>query len=110
MRATDRALPWPLAAPISARRHASVHATDASGAGPVNVLTITLSGSSVARSIGSGGGGTTFETRWSCSGASPMWKSAPSGPAISLAKNWPSESPVMRRTTSPTRWPWFSAW
>ncbi len=44
-------------------------------------------------SIGSGGGGTTFETRWSCSGASPMWKSAPSGPATSLAKNWPSGQP-----------------
>ena len=70
-----------------------VQAIVASGGGPVNVLTITLSGSSVSRSIGSGGGGTTFETRWSCSGPSPMWKSAPSGPATSLAKNWPSVQP-----------------
>mgnify|MGYP006161956187 CR=1 FL=1 len=52
----------------------------------------------------------TLATLWSCSGPVPMWKSAPSGPATSLAKNWPSESPVMRRMTSPTRCPWFNAW
>ena len=56
---------------MSACRHASVQAIDASGAGPVNVLNITLSGSSVARSIGSGGGGTTFETRWIVLGGEP---------------------------------------
>jgi len=33
MRATERALPCPFAAPISARRHAVVLATEASGAG-----------------------------------------------------------------------------
>ena len=38
------------------------------------------------------------------------WKSAPSGRAISAAKNSPSFWPVIRRITSPTRWPWLSAW
>jgi hypothetical protein len=39
-----------------------------------------------------------------------MWKSAPSGRAISSAKNVPTERPSMRRTTSPTRFPCDTAW
>ena len=39
-----------------------------------------------------------------------MWKSAPSGPATSSAKNPPTLRPVIRRTTSPTRNPWVSEW
>ena len=37
--ATDRALPCPLAAPMSARRHSVVDATAASGCGPLVVRT-----------------------------------------------------------------------
>ena len=48
-------------------------------------------------------GGTTWATRASCSGPVPMWKSAPSGPVISLATNSPIVWPVIRRTTSPSR-------
>src|SRR3954447_17190250 len=39
-----------------------------------------------------------------------MWKSAPSGPATSSAKNSPTLRPVIRRTTSPTRNPWVTEW
>src|SRR4051794_29328526 len=39
-----------------------------------------------------------------------MWKSAPSGPATSSAKNSPTLRPVIRRTTSPTRDPWVTEW
>ena len=55
-------------------------------------------------------GGMTRATRSSCSGPVPMWKSAPSGPAISSAKNVPTERPSTRRTTSPTRLPWVMPW
>jgi hypothetical protein len=58
MRATDRALPWLLATPMSAARQPELFATDASTGGPVNVRTIGLSGSIAARSKGSAGGGT----------------------------------------------------
>jgi len=76
----------------------------------VKVLNMTLSRSRVAKSTGSGGGGTTLDTRLKSAGLRPIWKSAPSGPATSSAKYVPSERPVMRRITSPTRWPWFRAW
>ena len=36
-----------------------------------------------------GGGGITFAMRWYSLGSRPIWKSMPSGPAISLAKNSP---------------------
>ena len=39
-----------------------------------------------------------------------MWKSAPSGPAISEPKNVPQLCPVIRRMTSPTRYPNVIAW
>src|SRR3954454_14728271 len=58
---TERALPWPLAAAMSAWRHSGVHETLASGDGPVKVLNTTLVGSMVEKSIGRGGGGTTLE-------------------------------------------------
>ena len=77
----------------------------ASIGGPVKNRNIGLAASRLAMSNSSGGGGTILEARWSCCGSSPMWKSAPSGPAISSAKNVPSVRPSMRRITSPTRWP-----
>ena len=39
-----------------------------------------------------------------------MWKSAPSGPATSLAKYSPIELPVILRSASPMRKPWVTAW
>ena len=54
---------------------------------------------------GAAGGGTTLATRWNSEGGRPMWKSAPSGPAMCAAKNSPRRWPVMRRITSPIRWP-----
>lgn len=58
-------------------------------------------GSSEPKSMG--GGGMTSDTRSSSDSGSPMKKSAPSGPAISLAKKVPMLTPVIRRTTSPIR-------
>ena len=110
IRATERALPWPLVAPMSARRQSGVLAAEASRAGPVRVLNAALSVSMVAMSKGSGGGGTTGAMRPQSASAAPIWKSAPSGPAISSATNVFSGVPVTRRTTSPTRWPWLAAW
>ena len=110
MRATERALPWPFIAPISARRQAGVLALAASAGGPTNILNIGLVGSRLAMSIGSGGGGTTGAIRSQSVSAAPIWKSAPSGPAISSATNSVSVLPVVMRSSSPTRWPWFCAW
>ena len=109
IRATDRALPWPLAAPMSACRQPGVLASAAATAGPVKVLTTRLSGPRAAMSNGSGGGGITSAIRPQSRSAAPIWKSAPSGPAISSATNCLSEVPVIRRSTSPTRCPKFSA-
>ena len=72
---------------MSARRHAAVLAAAASATGPVNVRTTGLAGSSASRSNGSGGGGTTSAIRPQSSSRAPIWKSAPSGPAISSATN-----------------------
>jgi len=118
--ATERALPKPLAAGICARRQARLLpslrripalASAADGApaprpaeGAEAVL---ISGQSPD---GEDGGAMPAATRWSCSAASPMWKSAPSGPAISSAKKPPRGWPVIRRTTSPTMKPWVSEW
>src|SRR3954468_3179107 len=85
-RATDRALPWPLPAPMSARRQRSVQLHSALMAGPVLVLNSTLLGSSWVRSSGCTGGGTTLATRWNSDDGRPIWKSAPSGPAMCAAK------------------------
>ena len=103
-------MPWPLSAPISAWRQAGVFAASALAGGPVNVLNMGLAGSSVARSISSGGGGTTGAMRSQSASLAPIWKSAPSGPAISRATNSLRLIPVMRRRISPTRWPWLCAW
>jgi hypothetical protein len=105
IRATERAFPCPFAAPMSAPRQPGVLASPASMNGPVNVLTVTLSAPSASRSSGSGGGGTTFAIRPQSLSAAPIWKSAPSGPAISSATNRLSVLPLIRRTTSPTRCP-----
>ena len=58
----------------------------------------------------SGGGGITLETRLSSLSGSPMKKSASNGLATSSAKKAPMDLPVMRRTTSPIRYPWVRAW
>ena len=50
-----------------------------------------------------GGGGTTLDTRPKSAGSRPMWKSAPSGPATCSRKKVPTDWPVTRRMTSPTR-------
>ena len=44
-------------------------------------------------------------TRESSEAGRPMWKSAPSGSAISSRNTVPRDFPVMRRTTSPIRNP-----
>src|SRR5262252_1568375 len=80
-RATERALPWPLAAPMSARRQRSVRLHSCSGGmvGLVQVLNATLLGSSCVGSnagiAGFAGGATTLATRWNSEGGRPMWKS-----------------------------------
>ena len=99
--ATERALPWPLAAGISARRHHSSAVIAPVIGGLLNVRTPS-SGSPASRTS-TGGGGISGATRGSASGGRPMWKSAPSGSATVSLKNAPSETPVIRRTTSPTR-------
>ena len=104
-RATERALPCPLTAPMSARRQSGVLAISAATSGPVSVLTVGLSRPRASRSNGSGGGGTTSAIRPQSLCAAPIWKSAPSGPAISSATNCLSVLPLIRRTTSPTRCP-----
>ena len=43
--------------------------------------------------------------RFSSAGPSPMWKSAPSGAAISSRKKRPRLRPSIRRTSSPTSQP-----
>ena len=109
-RATERAFPCPFAAPMSASRQPGVLAASASAGGPVSVLTAGLSGPSASRSNGSGGGGTTPAIRAQSPSAAPIWKSAPSGPAISSATNCFSGLPLTRLTTSPMRCPKFRAW
>ena len=102
IRATERALPWPPAAGISARRHGIVADTSASSGGLISVrkaIELWSTPSTVSGALG----GMTWAMRASCSAAVPMWKSAPSGPVISLATNSPIVCPVTRRTTSPTR-------
>jgi hypothetical protein len=109
-RAMPRALVWPLAAPMSAPRQPGVLASSPAGAGPVNVLKAGLFVSISDLSIGYGGGGTTSAIRPQSLSTAPIWKSAPSGPAISSATNCLSDFPLTRRTTSPIRWPKLSAW
>src|SRR5580765_69419 len=72
-RASERALPWPLAAPMSARRQPSVQLfSGGTFGGLVQVLNATLLGSSCVGSNGGGptgkGGGTTLATRWNSEG------------------------------------------
>ena len=57
-----------------------------------------------------GGGGITFAIRPQSSSAAPIWKSAPSGPAISSAANRLRGFPLTRRMTSPSKWPKFIKW
>ena len=57
-----------------------------------------------------GGGAISSATRASSEAGSPMWKSAPSGSAISVRNTSPMVRPVMRRTTSASRYPWVTRW
>jgi hypothetical protein len=100
--ATERALPCPPAAGISARRQSISHDRVASSTGLPNVFASTESGS-MPSGIGSGGGGITRATRASCSAVVPMWKSAPSGPVMCSATNAPIDWPVTRATISASR-------
>ncbi len=59
---------------------------------------------------GGGGDGTSGATRDSCDAGSPIQKSSPSGFATSSAKNVPRLLPLTRRTSSPARWPYVTAW
>ncbi|MFC7585875.1 hypothetical protein ACFQYP_20605 [Nonomuraea antimicrobica] len=49
-------------------------------------------------------------TRFSCFSGSPIQALSPSGAATSSAKKVPSDLPVIRRTTSPTRNPYVTLW
>ncbi len=106
--ATPRALEWPLAAGISARRQASVKEGSTDSGGLENVR-CSIGGTSPAP-IPDMSGPMTRDTRWSSAAGSPMWKSAPRGPATSSAKKVPRLLPEIRRTTSPTKKPWVTAW
>ena len=55
-------------------------------------------------------GGSMVATRGSTSSGVPMWKSAPTGPATSSRNQVPSDAPVTRSTSSPSRNPWVMAW
>ena len=52
----------------------------------------------------------TNDTLISSDSGRPMKKSAPSGVATSAANQVPMLTPVIRRTTSPMRYPWVTAW
>ena len=56
------------------------------------------------------GGGSMVAIRGSTSSGVPMWKSAPRGRATSSWNHVPSDAPVTRSTTSPSRKPWVMAW
>src|ERR1043165_6233050 len=83
-RATERALPWPLAAGISARRHGVVQAISAPSPPLMlpKALATMLLGSRPSDETGADGG-ITLAMRRSHSAGVPMWKSAPIGPATS---------------------------
>ena len=68
-----------------------------------NVLSMSSGTWPAMASMSIGGGGMTFDTRWSSLSGRPMWKSASSGVATSWANQRPIDSPVMRRTISPIR-------
>ena len=104
-----RAVPWPLAAGISAARHAAVLATSAANGAAIGgfvsaAITGGVSWANMADMSLSGGGGSmaiSQQRPWSL-GLSLMWRSAPSRPAISSAMKRPGERPSTRRITSPT--------
>ena len=101
--ATARALPMPPTAGISAPRQARVRVTETSSSGLS--ATFTCSSLSPAPPIGGRARGRD-QLGDACvlaTAGSPMWKSAPSGSAISSRNTVPSDRPVIRRTTSPTR-------
>ena len=113
--ATERALPYPLPDGISARRHAGVLATASripagAAASSLSAVFLALGAGADPQSAGSPGGAMPAANRTSSAALSVNWKSAPSGPATSWAKNAPGRRPVTRRITSPRRNPWVSEW
>ena len=80
--------------PDVARAASRACSRPASMSGPVKVLTIELAGPAPSRSTSSGGGGTTVGDPVPVRSRAPIWKSAPSGPAISSATNSSSVRPV----------------
>ena len=110
-RARPRALVCPFSAPMSACRHSGEFAASGRGHRPGEaVLYSGDCGSSAEKSMSIGGGGTTGAIRSQSDSRGPIWKSAPSGPAISSPTNFLNVLFVIRRITSPTRWPWLFAW
>ena len=105
MRATERALPWPLARRCRRAASRACWPRSASTTGPAKVRTRAVVGSSARRSNGSGGGGTTVRDPPPV--GSPRRRSGSRRPAArrSPRRRTARCCPVMRRITSPTRWP-----
>src|SRR5439155_1398562 len=80
----------------------TVRAPVTEGARPVPTSEVGTAGEEAERVPGAC---TSSATCASCSGATPIRNSAPSGRAISASKKAPRSRPSMRRTTSPTRFP-----
>ena len=89
--ATERALPWPLPAPMSARRQPSVQVVS----GGHDRVAHRLERHAVAVQLhrrpapAATGGGTTLATRWNSKGDRPMWKSAPTAPQCARQRTHP---------------------
>ena len=93
---------------------------DRVGSGPVMLVTL-LAGSALLLVAAGAQSQTAFILSWgfgagiisavleSWRASSPMWKSIPNGSATSSRKYVPRLFPLMRRTTSPTRYPKVSA-
>ena len=103
--ATERALPWPLAAPMSARRHSGVLQTDGSITGPTKNLKPGSSGSMLSRSNSMRRRrhhvGDAMELR----GRQADVEVGAQRPRDLVGKELAQRWPVMRRITSPIRWP-----
>ncbi len=100
--AIERALPVPPPAGISAPRQARVLVSETWTPGLLAMLSCSSDWMLSPMAL-PGGGGIRSATRWSSEGGRPIQKSAPSGSAISSRNTVPSDLPVMRRITSPTR-------
>ena len=103
-RTTARALPWPPAAGISARRQASVFTASVPAPADANTRAGIESASMSAKPpAGGASSGIISATLGNTASSMPIWKSAPNGPAISSRKKRPIERPEIRRTSSPIK-------